>query len=193
MRTMTFILAVVLAVAFARTAAETLAVSALPEPAFTDTEVSEDFAFRTGEAADGSLRIRMSLDAGTTNAFSVAFGTDADGDGRLAPDEFGLSFGWDCGAWFVRDEVAGWERTLSGTIGRCESVLRLRVGPDGRPVSLVLSSNDGENTLALGRGDLPSELFDTKWDRLRVTGRGGVSDVVVSVRAGGAGFAIRIR
>lgn len=76
MRIIPFTLAVVLAGAFARTAAETLAVPALPEPAFADTEVSEGFAFRTGEAADGCLRVRIALDAGATNALSVAFGTD---------------------------------------------------------------------------------------------------------------------
>ena len=193
MRTIPFILAVALAGAFARTAAETIAVPALPEPAFADTEVSEDFIFHMEDAAGGCLRVRMSLDAGTTNAFSVAFGTDADGDGRLAPDEFGLSFGWDCGAWFVRDEVAGWERTLPEVVGRCGLALLLRTDSAGRPVSLILSEDGGENTLALGRGDLPSGLFDARWNRLRVTGRGGVSGASVSMRAGGAGFAIRIR
>lgn len=193
MRAMTFILAVVLTGTFARTAAETIAVPALPEPAFADTEVSEDFIFHMEDAAGGCLRVRMSLDAGTTNALSVAFGTDADGDGRLAPDEFGLSFGWDCGAWFIRDEEDGWERTLPGAAGRRGLAIFLRTDSAGRPVSLVLSSNDGKDTLALGRGDLPSGLFDTRWDRLRVMGRGGVSGASVSVRAGGAGFAIRIR
>lgn len=46
---------------------------------------------------------------------------------------------------------------------------------------------------ALGRGDLPSGIFDARWNRLRVTGRGGVSGASVSMRAGGAGFVIRIR
>ena len=76
MRTIPFTLAVALAGAFARTAAETIAVPALPEPAFADTEVSEDFIFHMEDAAGDCLLVRMSLDAGTTNALSVAFGTD---------------------------------------------------------------------------------------------------------------------
>ena len=102
----------------------------LVEAAFADTEVSTNVAFAAG-CADDLLAVRLTLAAAeTNNAYALSFGTDADGDGRLAPDERGLTLGWDCGAWFVREEATGWERTLP-CAAECRTFgVRLRLGSD---------------------------------------------------------------
>ena len=66
------------------------------------------------------LRVRVSLYATPTNAVTVAIGCDADGDGILAPSEEDMSFGCDCGTWFVRDAEGIVEELASAAFGRTE-------------------------------------------------------------------------
>ena len=168
----------------------------IPPPgdsAFADTEVSTNAAFAAG-CADDLFAVRLTLDAAeANNAFALSLGTDADGDGRLAPDERGFSLGWDCGAWFVREEATGWERTLP-CAAECRTFgIRLRLGSDGTPRALVLEDGVG-NSLALGCPELPRGRFLRGWNCLNVTGRGTPPPRATGfVRAGGVGLALRIR
>ena len=165
----------------------------LEEARFPDTEVSTNVAFAADEA-DDLLTVRITLNAAeTNNAFALSFGTDADGDGRLAPDERCFSLGWDCGAWFVREEVTGWVRTLPSA-AECRTLgIRLRLDSDGTPRSLGLENGEG-NLLALGRSDLPRGLFRREWNLLNVTGRGiPPCGATGFVRTGGVGLVLRIR
>ena len=50
------------------------------------------------------MRLRLAADFTPSNAVIVAFGTDADNDGDLSPEETVLQVGADCGASFIRDE-----------------------------------------------------------------------------------------
>ena len=50
------------------------------------------------------MRLQLATDFTPSNAVIVAFGTDADNDGDLSPEETALRVGADCGASFIRDE-----------------------------------------------------------------------------------------
>ena len=185
-------LAVILS-SFAALAAERFVIPTLGATEFPDTEVSTNVAFAAGDA-DDLLTVRLTLNAAeTNNAFVLSFGTDADGDGRLAPDERGLSLGWDCGAWFVREEVTGWVRTLPSA-AECRTLgVRLRLDSDGTPRTLELEDGAGRS-LVLGRSDLPRGLFRREWNLLNVTGRGiPPCGATGFVRTGGVGLVLRIR
>ena len=168
-------------------------VAPLGESEFADTETSTNVAFTASSATDDLLEVRLALHASETNALTVSFGTDAEADGRLAPDECGLSLGWECGEWFVREEATGWRQTLSGAAGLQTIVFRLRLGSDGTLRSLALRDDSG-HPLALWSGSLPRGLFCREWNLLNVTSHGFPSpEAEVAVRLGGVGFTVRIR
>ena len=50
------------------------------------------------------MRLQLATDFTPSNAVIVAFGTDANADGDLSPEETALRVGADCGASFIRDE-----------------------------------------------------------------------------------------
>ncbi len=163
------------------------------ESEFADTETSTNMAFTASGAADDLLEVRLALHASETNALTVSFGTDANTGGRLAPDERGLSLGWECGEWFVREESTGWRQTLPGAAGRQTIVFRLRLGSDEMPRSLALRGGSG-HPLALWSGSLSRGLFCREWNLLNVTSCGlPPSEAEVAVRLGGVGFTVRIR
>ncbi len=170
-----------------------VSVAPLGESEFADTEASTNVTFTASSAADDLLEVRLALHASETNALTVSFGTDADEDGRLAPDECGLSLGWECGEWFVREESTGWRQTLSGAAGLQTIVFRLRLGSDGTLRSLALRDDSG-HPLALWSGSLPRGLFCREWNLLNVMSHGFPSpEAEVAVRLGGVGFIVRIR
>ena len=77
-------------------------VSELPPSEFADTEVSTNIAFVVDRAMMTRIEFTVALDATPTNNVEVAIGTDANGDGNLAPEEAAYVFGYDCGRWFTR-------------------------------------------------------------------------------------------
>ena len=73
-----------------------------PPSEFVDAESSVNVPL---DPSRGPLmRLRLAADFTPSNAVTVAFGTDADNDGDLAPEETVLQVGADCGASFIRDE-----------------------------------------------------------------------------------------
>ena len=75
--------------------------SSLPASGFSDTEAVTNVVFSFAEDVARDFSVRLELDATPSNCVEVAFGCDADGDGRLGTAEAELALGWDCGRWFV--------------------------------------------------------------------------------------------
>ena len=69
---------------------------------YSDTEVSTNVAFQVD--AQGFNRLEFSLDfaSSSSNSLEVAIGNDINLDGILTFDEAELTFGCDCGEWFIR-------------------------------------------------------------------------------------------
>ena len=172
--------------------------AALPPAVHADTETVTNVPFATALAVAGRLSFDLVCRATPSNNVEVAFGTDANGNGVLEPEETDCVIGWDCGAWFVRKGADGacqmengeWKiengvepevRTLSW---------RVRVGADGTP-SRFEATADGSPAFA----DLPLEsTYSPSWNLLRLTGRGldaSLEAFTVSVTPDGTTFIMR--
>ena len=150
--------------------------AALPPAVHADTETVTNVPFAVALDAAGRLSFDLVCRATPSNNVEVAFGTDANGNGVLEPEETDRVVGWDCGSWFTRKGADGacqmengeWKiengvepevRTLSW---------RVRVVADGTPFRLEATA-DGSPAFA----DLPLEsTYSPSWNLLRLTGRG---------------------
>ena len=172
--------------------------AALPPAVHADTETVTNVPFATALDVAGRLSFGLVCRATASNNVEVAFGTDANGNGVLEPEETDRVVGWDCGSWFTRKGADGacqmengeWKiengvepevRTLSW---------RVRVRTDGTPFRLEATA-DGSPAFA----DLPLEsTYSPSWNLLRLTGRGldaSLEAFTVSVTPDGTTFIMR--
>lgn len=147
--------------------------SALPPSAYADTEVSTNVPFTAWEEHQKRFEHRLSFEATPSNNVQVAFGTDADADGVLGPDEERLVIGWDCGEWFVFDATNGVRLVdASRPTNRAQTLAFVfETRSDGAVKSLSLSS-DGVGLFPSLAATPPKWLYDTRWDMFRLTARG---------------------
>ena len=172
--------------------------AALPPAVHADTETVTNVPFATALAVAGRLSFDLVCRATPSNNVEVAFGTDANGNGVLEPEETDRVVGWDCGSWFTRTGADGacqmengeWKiengvepevRTLSW---------RVRVVADGTPFRFEATA-DGSPAFA----DLPLEsVYSPSWNLLRLTGRGldaSLENFSVSATPDGTVFIMR--
>jgi len=145
----------------------------LEDAEFIDTEASTNVP---PPVCTGDLHVfsfTMDFAGSPSNAVEIAFGVDADADGALAPDEARLVIGWDCAAWFVRNEAEG--ETLSEqaavVAGSQTLSVSMRIGRSGRPSSCAV--NGGSAPLFTGLASAPPTwLHDCSWNLCRITSRG---------------------
>ena len=81
--------------------------AALPPAVHADTETVTNVPFATALAVAGRLSFDLVCRATPSNNVEVAFGTDANGNGVLEPEETDRVVGWDCGSWFTRKGADG--------------------------------------------------------------------------------------
>ena len=146
----------------------------LPEPTFVDGEVSWCYPF--DQSGLGSIWIDLSaaFTGMSSNNLEIAFGQDADRDGELSPRETDLILGWSCGRYFLEQFKASevYEETNVGTNDIVRSIgWNSRVRRDGRILSLVLTNECGA-AFADVLSSPQSWIYDTRWDRVRITARG---------------------
>ena len=150
--------------------------AALPPAVHADTETVTNVPFATALDAAGRLSFDLVCRATPSNNVEVAFGTDANGNGVLEPEETDRVVGWDCGSWFTRTGADGacqmengeWKMENGG--GPELRILSWRgwVVADGTP-SRFEATADGSPAFA----DLPLEsTYSPSWNLLRLTGRG---------------------
>ena len=159
----------VAALALLPMAALAVTVETLPPSEFADTEVSTNIAVVVDRSMMTRIEFTVELDATPTNNVEVAIGTDANGDGNLAPEEAAYVFGYDCGRWFTR----------VGELFDCSDC------------SIVRSSEAGrvEKTFVLKKGKL-----DAAWNLVKVTRRGcGAACELVKAEGRKPGFRLEVR
>ena len=168
----------------------------LPEPSFFDGEVSRCYPF--DQAGIGSIWIDLSASfTGTaSNNLEIAFGTDADRDGELSLRETDLILGWSCGRYFL-ERFKACEINEETNVGMNDIVRSLgwnsRVRRDGRIVSFSLTNECGA-AFADVLSSQPSWIYDTRWDRIRITARGDkVREAVFNLDISSRGVAIVIQ
>ena len=145
----------------------------LPVCEHVDTEVATNFPIRCGTRGLSHSKVVASFVATATNGFEVAFGKDADGDGRLSSREAEHAVGWDCGHWFVRGPEAAFTRVGGeGTLGERVS-LQWVVDIGGGRARKALFVVEGEEIVwERERARNENWLFNPEWDTARVTVRG---------------------
>jgi len=144
---------------------------AVPPPAFADTETAAHVPVPP-LGGKSFFKVSAAFNASPSNCLTVAFGVDADGDGRLSLREQTVETGWD-GVWFIRRRgVSGWERLeqagaegprlfeASQWLHRSQPQQRLVLSVDGAPPAFVadaaawlpLSALDGGTVRVTARG-----------------------------------------
>ena len=153
--------------------ARTVVPASLPPAVHADTEVSTNVPFTAWEEHQKRFEHRLSFEATPSNNVQVAFGTDADADGVLGPDEERLVIGWDCGEWFVFDATNGVRLAdVARPTNRAQTLAFVfETRSDGAVKSLSLSS-DGVGLFPSLAATPPKGLYDTRWDMFRLTARG---------------------
>ena len=172
--------------------------AALPPAVHADTETVTNVPFATALAVAGRLSFDLVCRATPSNNVEVAFGTDANGNGVLEPEETDRVVGWDCGSWFTRTGADGacqmengeWKMENGGGPELRILSWRVRVVADGTP-SRFEATADGSPAFA----DLPLEsTYSPSWNLLRLTGRGldaSLEAFTVSVTPDGTTFIMR--
>ena len=148
-----------------------LAVTVEPMPpyAYADTEVTTNIAFVVDRAMMTRIEFAVALDATPTNNVEVAIGTDANGDGHLAPEEAAYVFGYDCGRWFTR----------VGELFDCSDCSIVRLNGEGRVERSFV---------------LKMRKLDTAWNLVKVTRRGyGATCELVKAEGRKPGFKLELR
>ena len=81
--------------------------ASLPPAVHADTEVMTNVPFTVALDVSGRFAFDLVCRATPSNNVEVAFGTDANGNGVLEPEETDRVVGWDCGSWFTRKGADG--------------------------------------------------------------------------------------
>ena len=146
-------------------AALAFTVEPMPPCAYADTEASTNIAFAVDRSTMTRIEFSVALDATPTNNVEVAIGTDANGDGNLAPEEAAYVFGYDCGRWFTRDFAREQVEAEGGGGQRCECTFVLKM-----------------------------RKLDTAWNLVKVTRRGcGATCELVKAEGRKPGFKLEVR
>jgi len=162
---------------------------------FADTEISTNVAFSAWTEHMLAFEYELAFDGTPSNNVQVAFGTDADSDGVLSPEEERLVVGWDCGEWFVSSVPAGIRLAQVPAADDGPQSLRfsLRGFSDGRLGPLDIR-DDGVPTFAALAAAPPAWLHDRSWNVCRLTARGvgtHASAFVVKATPDGTVFILR--
>ena len=164
---------------------------AVPPPSdFVDTEAATNVVFDAGDVYARRLDLALELNAAASNDVIVAFGHDANTNGVLERAEADILVGWEGGAWFWRDRRAHIGQQVARADGMRRLDWHLQLDALRRAKSLAALDADGSVFAA----NVPATMFDSAWNLIRVSTRGGVppSGVVVT-RTAVLGYGITVR
>ena len=149
--------------------ARSVTVPTLPPSGFADTESVTNLAIVVSHENMGRLDVVLAANATPSNNVQIAFGVDANRNGALEPMETDAVLGWDCGAWFVRDERAEWSRRWTRAAGANNLCASLHIASQQ---ACALDVSDGDALFSGRTPEIPPTLFNPNWNCLRVTSRG---------------------
>ena len=190
------LLAVLAVVAALNAAAVGFNVGALPDPAFIDTESATNICFAAvpnGMPCD--FMATVALEGTATNCYQLTFGTDADGNGTLSPEESDVSIGWRAGRWFIgrADTSERFFASSSPSSGSRTLSLALHARSDGRLCRVRILS-DGAALFPELVAERPAWLFSCDWNIVEVVRRGdGPSSGWCEVSREDRGFRMMLR
>ncbi len=164
---------ILIALAAFAASAGTVAVPAVPESAFADTEAVTNAAVRPSLIQRArTFSGDIALYATPSNALEVAFGTSRNGDGILLPGEETFSIGWADGAWFVASPTNRIATAALVGAARRSLSFSVRMSEEGAPTRLTVSANGLGDAFASLTSTPPPWLFSRDWNVVRVTANG---------------------
>jgi hypothetical protein len=148
-------------------------VDKLPAPEYVDTEVSAHYPLQQPENVD-NLDFSLVFNATASNNVEVAFGADADGDGKLALDETEMIIGWDCGRYFIENFKAGEivEEAAADTGVRRSLNWHYRIYGNRATLKSFAATNETGVVFAELSAAKPQWLYSCNWNLMRLTARG---------------------
>ena len=142
--------------------AATVPLATPPLSAFADTESAVTYPLAGWDDLTRFYSLSMEVETNAVSCVQVAFGTDLNSNGDLAPEETAFVAGYDCSAWFAREER--------------------EVGLDSRSrVEFDPSSSGVAGRLPCAKIDL-APVFDPTWNAVKVTTRGFVRAPSITVK-----------
>ena len=114
-----------------------------PASVEVDAEASTNVVLGASIRDLSEIRVAVGLESSPTNAITVAIGRDADGDGELSASEEVMSFGCDCGTWFVRDADGIVEELATAAFGWTERELTIPLRGTAADWNLVRVTRHG--------------------------------------------------
>ena len=155
--------------------ATTTAITNQP-PAHAGWEVSQDVPLPTRQEETRFFRAEIAFTATPSNNVQMAFGKDADKDGRLPAEETSATVGWDRGAWFILSDDLLHKFTCvpqdASTVTNRTLKMSMRISADGTPRSLTFKDGDGNPLAFAGLEGIPSWMSPKEWDTAALTARG---------------------
>ena len=140
-------------------------------PEHADTEVSTNVPLNRARADVREVGLRFACGGSSSNCIQVAFGRDADGDGKLSFGETDAAYGWRNGRVFAEDVRSGARTEEDGGASGAFEV-RMRLTRDARPEAFAATDGNGAAALAGLSATVPGWLWRPEWNLMRVTRRG---------------------
>ena len=171
-------------------------VGKLPVSEHPDTEVTAHYRLNQPENVD-NLDFSLDFNGTTSNNVEVAFGVDADGDGKLALDETEMIISWDCGRYFIRNFQTG--ETIEEDAVESQSVRRLiewhyRIYGNRTTLKSFAVTNETGEVFAELSAAKPQWLYNGNWNLMRLAARGiDAQDEVFNVDVCRKGIVIILR
>lgn len=155
--------------------AKTISAQRLPAWETVGTEVSTNMSFVTQRTDVHRFSVAMDFVGTASNCVQMAFGTDANGDGDLAPGETDFVVGWRAGSYFLDDSASGARHNEVAAMNSAPMrrfVLHVELDASRTPRSAYASDNMGTHYFADVLATHPVWLFNTGWNLCKVTRRG---------------------
>ena len=145
-------------------------------PPHAGWEASQDVPLPSREPDSRFFKAKIIFTSTSSNNVQMAFGHDADKDGKLPAEETAATVGWDRGAWFIlsgdllqkftcipQDAPTATNRTLR---------MSVRLSADGTPIGLSFKDGNGRPLAFAGLEGIPSWISPKLWDTAALTARG---------------------
>lgn len=156
--------------------ARTFNVSPLPLSPYADTEVTTNVAINAQRFDVKEFGLNISFEAASSNNIQVAFGCDEDENGILSFPETDAVYGYRNGRCVIEDvkNAVRYEEVV--TDGRANFNIRMRMRKDYTPKEFSASVGSSQIFTDFS-SEVPSWLYQPKWNLMRITRRGAGAPV----------------
>lgn len=122
------------------------------------------------------FKVEFTFTATASNNVQIAFGKDADNDGKLPAEETAAIVGWDRGSWFLQsgDLRTVFTNTPANSAVTTSRTFKMfvRLNASGSPIALTFQNEAGCTVILGGLQGVPAWINPKEWDMVALTARG---------------------